>query len=160
MAGESLSTAALAFKTAFFDAATALWATSMPAFQVSWGRIGTSVPDQYLEVLGTSNDLEAATMGTNRTREETIRLETMWWVTRFGSPEFTAREADEYLYARLRELEQHIRVDNITLGGAVRQCFLVEHATANSETNRDNTYGRLSAAIAVWEAKVRITREP
>lgn len=157
MAGFSSLIAAHRYKQALFDAATELWRESHPEFLVCWGKVGANVPDQYVEFHGTDNTEAPATMGTNRTSEETLRLETMWWVTRFGDAEIVGPEADLYLFDRLAELEHYVRVTNTTLGGVVRHCRVTTFATDDAAMNRDNSYGRLSAAVAIFEAKVRLS---
>lgn len=155
--GVSFTIAGHEFKKRLHAAATELWRDDHPEFLVCWGKVGTYVPDQYVEFHGTDTGDEFATMGTNRSAEETIRLETQWFVSRFGDPENAGPEADEYLYARLAELEQYVRVTNTTLDGLVRHTRLVSYATDDAAMQRDNAQGRLSAALAMFEAKVRIT---
>lgn len=157
MAGTSSVVAAHQFKTALFTAAAELWKDNHPEFLVCWGRVGINVPDQYVEFHGTDNTDQFATMGTNRTAEETLRLETTWFVSRFGDADLVGPEADQYLYDRLGELERYVRVTDTTLGGVVRHCRLVAYATDDASMDSDNAYGRLSAAIAYFEAKVRIS---
>lgn len=156
-AGQSTSTLAYAFKRAFYDAAVKLWEVDHPEMSVGWNSIGTSVPDQYLLVLGTESDQSSGPLGsTNRTRDEVLRLEVQIFVTRYGDVD-AAREADEYCFERLSEIERHVRVTDTTLGGAVRECFLVAHAT-DSQSFEANEQGHLSALGAVFEAKTRVTR--
>lgn len=157
--GMSLAIATYQFKQAFHERAVALFATAKPEFEVIRGLVGAGYPDQYMQVLGTTTRHEAATMSSNRTREETIELETQWFVFRYGAVGVD-REAEDYLYARLSELERYIRVDDITLGGVVRECHLTEIATDTAAVERAGTgQGRLHAAIVTWEAKVRISNQ-
>jgi hypothetical protein len=152
------ATAAYEFKNALYTAAVELWKDTHPEFLVSWGRVGTNVPDCYVEFHGTDSDQQTASLsGTNRSRDEVIRLETQWFVTVWGEVD-AAKEADEYLYARIRELEYYVRQTDTTLGGVVRECFLLSHMTDDVEIDNQNIgAGRLAAALAVFEAKVRIT---
>lgn len=156
LAGLATSTAAYRFKAALFDAATTLWVRAHPELLVAWSTIGTNVPDEYLLVLGTESDQEPATLSTNRSREETVRLETQWFVTRWGEID-AAREAEDYLYARLGELERYVRMTDTTLGGVVRHCFLVAHVTDTRSFQGAQGHGHLASAMATFEAKIRIT---
>lgn len=159
MAGVSPVLAAYEFKQAFYTVAKELFKTSHPEFEIVRGLIGANIPDEYMQVLGTSTDHEAATMGSNRTREETIQLETQWFIFRHGEVD-ADQEAEDYLFARLGELEKHIRVNDITLGGVVRHCLLSTIATDSARIeNAGTSQGRLAAAIAIWEAPIRIRNQ-
>lgn len=153
-----LATAAYSFKEALYNAGVELWKDSHPEFLVSWGAVGANVPDYYVEFHGTDSGQEGGSLsGSNRSRDETLRLETQWFATVWGEVN-AAREADQYLYARIRELEYYVRQTDTTLGGTVRECFLASHVTDDVEiNNQDLGSGRLAAALAVFEAKVRIT---
>lgn len=158
MAGFSKTIAAYEFKQAFFEAATEHFA-ELEEFQVVRGLVGANIPQKYMQILGTRVRHDAATMGSNRTREEVIELETQWYVFEYGT-EDADRAAEDYLFARLGSLEEHIRVSDITLGGVVRQCFLGEVATDERRIEEAGTYqGRLAAAIAIWEAPVRLRNQ-
>lgn len=155
MNGFSKTVAAYEFKQAFFEVATAHFA-QLEEFQVIRGLVGANHPAKYMQVLGTTIRHDPATMSTNRTREETIELETQWYAFEYGS-EDADRAAEDYLFARLGSLEEHIRVNDITLGGIVRQCFLGEVATDERRIEEAGTaQGRLAGAIAIWEAPVRL----
>lgn len=157
MGGTATSTAAFALKSALFDAATKLWQQEHPEMLVEWGTLGANVPDNVMLVLGTDSEQEPGPLSsTNRSREETLHVEVQFFITRWGE-EGAAREADQYLYDRLGELELHVRQTDTTLGGLVRHCFLVTHLTDSRSFTRNNHAGRIAAAIARFEAKVRIT---
>ncbi|MBW9118883.1 hypothetical protein JNB63_02125 [Microbacterium trichothecenolyticum] len=162
MAGMSLTIAAHQYKSALHAAALALWPQDSDEFGVFWGQAGPSVPDQWVEFHGSDNATEPATMGSNRTAEETLNLETHWFVQRWGDAKYTGPEAESYLFARLGQLEQYVRVTNTTLAGlvdgfTVRQCRLATYATDDAAMTRNNSAGRMAAAIAIFEAKVRLT---
>lgn len=157
MAGTSTKTVAYQFKAALFDAATTLWATSHPELLVNWGSLaGPNIPDEYVLFLGTDSDQTPATLGTNRSREETLHVELQFFVTRWGEVG-AAREADDYMYERIGELERYCRMTDTTLGGVVRHCFLASHITDARSFMRNNVAGHLAAAIVRFEAKARIT---
>lgn len=157
MAGFSTTTVAYKLKAALFDAATNLWAASHPELLVNWGALaGPNIPDEYVLFLGTDSDQIPATLGTNRSREETLHVELQFFVTRWGEVN-AAREADDYLYARIGELERHVRMTDTTLGGVVRHCFLASHNTDARSFMKNNLAGHLAAALVRFEAKARIT---
>lgn len=156
MTGTATSTAAYTFKKALYEAAVDLWKVDRPEMAVIWGSLGTHIPDEYVQFLGTDSNQEPATLGTNRSREETLHLETQWFITRWGEID-ASREADEYMYARIGELEEYVRVTNTTLDGVVRHCFLVSHITDARTINQNGEMARLAGAIVRFEAKVRIT---
>ena len=158
MSGAATTTAAYKFKQALFDAATNLWKDDHPEILVNWGTLtGPNRPDEHVLFLGTDSDQAPATMSTNRSREETLHVELQFFVTRWGEVD-AAREADDYMYARIGELERYCRMTDTTLGGVVRHCFLVSHVTdARSFAGPNNTAGHLAAAIVRFEAKARIT---
>lgn len=157
----SISTVAHQFKGAVFDAAATLWGTTFPAMLVSYGQPSTTVPDDVFMVLGVESELVPGAIGPQRQREETLTLETQFWIFRPGS-EGAEREANDFLYARLGELEQHLRVTDTTLGGIVRDCTLVRHRSDSTEAERAalGGTGRLAVAVAEFEAHVRIRQTP
>lgn len=156
----SVSTVAHQFKGAVFDAAAALWVSTFPTMLVSYGQPGPSVPDDVFMVLGVESSLDVAAIGPQRQREEVLTLETQFWIFRPGF-EGAEREATDFLYARLGELERQVRVTDTTLGGLVRDCKLVRHRSDTTEAERAalGGTGRLAVAVAEFEARVRI-REP
>lgn len=157
MAGSDIATLSYDFKKALHDVAVALFADTATDFEVVWGALGSRVPDRYVQFLGVDIGQEPATLSSNRSREETLRLETQWYCTIWGEVD-AAREAEEYLFARIRELERYVRMQDTTLGGAVRHCFLASSIVDSAQIKRQNTSaGRLGAAIVTFEAKARVT---
>lgn len=150
------ATVAAAFKNYVFDAATTLWATTHDEMLVTYGRPGVNIPDDICMVLGVESDFEPGAIATNRQREETLRLEVMWWIFRPGEVD-AEREATTYLYERMGELENLVRLTDPTLGGLVRECSLIQHQfdTTVADDQR-GTRGRLAVATATFQAHVRI----
>jgi hypothetical protein len=162
MTGTALTIVAFQFKQALYNAALTLWPQQSSEFGVCWGRVGANIPNQWVEFHGSDNADEFATMSTNRTAEETLHLETHWYVQRWGKPEHAGPEAEKYMFDRLGELERYTRVTNTTLTGlvdgfTVRHCRLTTYSTLDAEMTKNNQSGRLAAAGAIFEAKVRIT---
>jgi hypothetical protein len=157
MAGSDIATVSYAFKKALFDAATTLFEDTAPEFEVVWGALGTRVPEQYVQILGVDVGQEPATMSSNRSREETLRIETQWYCTIRGEVD-AAREAEEYVFARIRELERHVRMVDTSLGGVVRECSLAAAVVDSTRIQNQNTsVGRLGVALVIFEAKARVT---
>jgi hypothetical protein len=155
------STIAHQFKGAVYDAAKALWATTYPSMLVSYGVAVAPVPDDVFMVLGVESNFDPAAISPQRQREETLTLETQFWIFRPGV-EDAEREATDFLYARLAELEQHIRVVDTELGGLVRNTKLARHRSDSIEAERAalGGSGRLAVAIAEFEAQARIRSIP
>lgn len=157
MSGTDTRTVAHKFKAALFDAATNLWKDTQPDLLVNWGTLaGPNRPDDHVLFLSTDSDQDAATLSTNRSREEVLHVEVQFFATRWGEVD-AAREADEYLYDRIGDLERYVRMTDTTLGGVVRHCFLKSHVTDARSFTRNNVAGHLAAAIVRFEAKARIT---
>lgn len=154
----ALSTVAWQFKKALYDAAVALWETNHPEVLVTWGpHTAPTVPDDLVSFTDVSSDQEPATLSaTNRSREETLNLDIEFWAFRPGRVD-AALEAEQALYERMGELEHYVRQTDTTLGGTVRQCFLVRHAAASAAYSRGQEQGALAGAVATFQAIVRIT---
>jgi hypothetical protein len=156
----AVATVAASFKGKVFDVATALWATSNPEMLVTYGRPGVNVPDDVCMILGVESSQEPGAIGPQRQREETLTIDVQWWIFRAGE-EDAEREATEYLYARMGELEQYFRVTDTTLDGLVRDCFLSSHQFDTTEADsRVSGRGRLAVANAQFVAHVRIRTIP
>ena len=157
----AISTVAHQFKGAVYDAAVTLWATTHPSMLVSYGPPGANVPDDVFMVLRIESNLEPAAIRPQRQREEILTLETQFWIFRPGV-EGAERDANDFLYARLGELEQYLRFTDTTMGGLVRECKLARHRSDTIEAERAAVEGggRLAVAIAEFEAKVRIRQTP
>ncbi|MAP64042.1 MAG: hypothetical protein CMH34_09940 [Microbacterium sp.] len=145
-----------AVKKALYDHAKTLFETDNPEFEQVWGTARRK-PDKYVEWYGGDSRQEQGPYGPNRSRNETVRIESMWWVLVRGEVD-AAREAEEYLYDRLGELEQSVRMERRPLGGVALSCVLtdviVETADAQPFVKQA---GHVAAAAVVFEAKIRIT---
>lgn len=150
----TLTSAGPAFKAAFFNAATSLWAAE--DVQVCYGHPGVNMADDLVVFGGLDTQQEPATMGAGRSREEILTLEVVVSVYRGGGAEqeqVTAARA----YELLGELETYVRVTDTTLGGAVRHCFLVSY-TSEGVTDLDVlSSGRETDITAQFAARARIT---
>ncbi|MHC9046808.1 hypothetical protein ACYX8G_19660 [Microbacterium saperdae] len=159
MAGTATSTAAWAYKNALHDAAKELWAQTHPEILLIWGEWNgvLTVPDQVM-----FGDLDARQdvgplSASNRSRDEVITLTVEFTVFRPGEVD-AAKDAEQYLYDRMGELEHYVRKTNTTIGGVVRECFLTSHRTASIAYTLGRDAGYLVAAAAEFQAKIRITQ--
>jgi len=126
---------------------------------VSFGHPGAVV--QHWDALVGFSDVtveqDVATMSTNRSREETLRLTVWVSVHADGEGPDLEQTTSNRAYALLGVLEHHVRQTDTTLGGAVRQCFLTAH-TSTGETDPDLlTAGRTIEIQATFTAQARIT---
>lgn len=146
-------------KKALYDVAVDVFKDDHPEFVQVWGSVrrGVLPSDQYVEWFGGDATQTPGPIGRNRSRDETVSIESIWWSIVRGDVD-AAREAEEYLYDRLGELERHVRYTDPNLGGVALSCALtravVETADASSTINQ---VGFLAAAGVTFEAKIRIT---
>lgn len=152
---DTIATAAAAFKGALFDIAVDLWKDDHDELLVSYGATGTNVPDDYVVFGDLASGQEDATFSPERSRDETLTLDVEFYIFRPGVEE-AEREAVDYLYARLGELERYVRMTDPRLGGVVERCKLASHRSTTAEYKTNAGAGRLAAAVATFEAFVRI----
>ena len=155
--GTSSVTAAQDFKDAFYQAAVGLFADKPREVLVSYGHPGAKILN-YPVTVGFA-DLEAgqdaATLGTNRSREETLTLTV--WIVSFKAGHTDDRAAAARAYEVLGVLEKHVRVTDTTLGGVVRQCFLTTHRSTGETDPNLLASGRTIDLEATFTAQCRIT---
>ena len=153
----STVTAAAAFKAAMVTAMQTLTASDDTVL-VTFGSPGQQVLN-YNDAIS-FEDLTAeqspATLGTNRSREETLTLLVVIESFRAGGPEQEKVAADA-AYALLALLERHVRMTDTTVGGTVRDCFLTSHRSQGFTTPAEMTQGRLCLVEATFTAHVRVT---
>lgn len=133
-------------------AAQALWPTGV---QVSFGHPGPSQSPNIVALLAVSSEQEPATYGTARSREETLTLTVMFSIYRAGGSEME-KVASDYAYQLLGDLERQVRMTDTTVGGAVRECFLVSHRSEGATDPETLASGRLIEVEAVFQAKARV----
>ena len=147
-------TAASALKDAFVSAARTLWAGT--DVQVAFGHPGQTQTDDIVAFGRVTSSQEVATMGTNRSREETLTLDVVISIFRGGGPEMEAI-ASARGYALLGELEEFARKTDTTIGGTVRHCFLTSHESDGATDPEILAAGRLIEISAQFTAQARIT---
>jgi hypothetical protein len=149
-------TAAQQYKAALVDAMIALVAGQ--DVLVTFGHPGVDVANwrDIVSFADTVSQQSVATMGTNRSREETL-TQKVWVSCERPGDQDQERVASDAAYALLGLLEHYVRQTDTTLGGVVRQCFLTSH-TATGETDpKFLNYGRLIEIEAEFTAQVRVT---
>lgn len=152
------ATLGLAFKKAFYLAVKDLMAGTFDTehVYVVFGQPATYQPEDIVSFGRLSIGQQAATLSTNRSREETITLEVT--VSCFlGGDEEAEIATAERAYDLLRRIEHHVRMTDTTLGGVVRQCFLTNHESEGATPEDLIAEGRVTEVVATFTAQARIT---
>lgn len=155
MGGTSDRTAFYTLKKALYDKAVELWATDHPEFEQHWG-VPARPPFQYAQWLGGDTEQSPATISSNRSREEVIRVEAEFFCLKPGDVD-TARDAEDYIFDRLGEIERYLRYTDPTLGGVARHCFLSRTVADTRVVREPNLIGHMAGVLVVFEGVVRIT---
>ncbi|ALV43120.1 hypothetical protein AU252_19770 [Pseudarthrobacter sulfonivorans] len=148
------ATLGLAFKKAFYQAVKTLMATGYETehVYVVFGPPTTYNPEDIVSFGRVSSGQAAATMSTNRSREETLTLEVVISCA-LGGDEDAALATSERSTELLRLIERLVRMDDTTLGGAVRECVLTSYESETEVTDE----GMATDIAATFTAKARIT---
>jgi hypothetical protein len=152
------ATLGLAFKKAFYQAVKTLMADAHDTehVYVVFGQPATYQPEDIVSFGRLSVGQAAATMSTNRSREETIAVEVT--VSCFlGGDEDAEIATAERAYELLRRIERHVRMTDTTLGGVVRECVLTSHESEGATPEELTEQGRVTEVVATFTAKARIT---
>lgn len=152
------ATLGLAFKKAFYQGVKDLMAEDYDTehVYVVFGQPSTYQPEDIVSFGRLSVGQEAATMSTNRSREETISVEVT--VSCFlGGDEDAEIATAERAYELLRRIERYVRMADTTVGGTVRQCFLTAHESEGATPEDLIEQGRVTEVVATFTAQARIT---
>ena len=122
---------------------------------VFWGEPGPAFPREFVCIMGAQVDVAAATMGTTRTRDETIRTQINIVANRQGTD--AQQQSAARAYTLLAALETRLRTDDPTLGGACWQCLVTRIEESGGTPPGDRAAGRYTEIIAELTARVRIT---
>lgn len=155
MSGMRDRTGVYVLKKALFDLATELYADEHPEFLQSWGEV-VRRPDEYAQWMDGFSRQESAALSPNRPRDETVTVAVEMFCLRRGEVD-AAREAEEYIFDRLGELERHVRYTDPTLGGVALSCFLESVSNDTADLAAIQASGRLAALRAEFTARIRIT---
>jgi cobalamin-dependent methionine synthase I len=125
----------------------------------SWGHPGVAGEswDDVIAVDEVVIDQDVATMGTNRSREETLRL-TVWIASfRAGNNDDLEKVCADRAVELLRLIEHHVRQTDTTLGGVVRHCFLTGYRERGDAREALLADGRRVEIEATFTAHARVT---
>ena len=151
------ATLGLAFKKAFYSKIKDLFAPDPDTehVYVVFGQPTNYVADDIVSFGRLTAGQDPATLGTNRSREETLTLDVTVSCFRGGNEDgeiFTAERA----YDLLRRIEHYVRIEDTTLGGIIRTCVLSSHESEGATPEELLDDGRVSEVVATFTAKARI----
>ena len=152
------ATLGLAFKKAFYEAVKELMADDYETehVYVVFGQPATYNPEDIVSFGRLSVGQQAATLSTNRSREETLTVEVT--VSCFlGGDEEAEIATAERAYELLRRIERHVRMTDTTLGGTVRECALTSHESEGATPEDLIDQGRVTEVVATFTAQARIS---
>lgn len=151
------ATVALAFKKAFYEAIKTLFAGDPETehVYVVYGQPANYQPEDIVAFGRLTTGQDAATLGTNRSREETLTLDVIVSCFRGGSEDAEIVTA-ERAYDLLRRIEHYARMEDTTLGGIVRTCVLSSHESEGATPEETLDEGRVTEVAATFTAKARI----
>lgn len=147
------STLAAGFKDAVYARCVLLWAAE--DVQVAFGHPGMTQRNDLVAVMDVSSEQDAITLGTQRSREETLTLTVMFSVYRPGGVD-QEKVASDRAFELVDDLAQFARVTDTTFGGVVRECFLESVSAEGSVDPTVISAGRLVEVVAVFVAKGRV----
>jgi len=152
------ATLGLAFKKAFYEAVKTFMAEDYETehVYVVFGQPATYNPEDIVSFGRLSAGQAAATLSTNRSREETLTLEVTVSCFLGGDEEAEIATADR-AYELLRRIERHVRMTDTTVGGTVRECVLTSHESEGATPEDLIEQGRVTEVVATFTAKARIS---
>jgi hypothetical protein len=158
----STFTAGLAFKHALFEAIRDLYAANpeTEAVLVCPGMPGTYQPEEIVSVTRLQVAQTFATMGHQRSREETLTVDVVFSVIHGGGgADADALELSSQArsFELLGMIEHHVRKVDTTLGGVVRQCLLTSVETDGQTPEEYLAQGRGVDVTATFTAQNRVT---
>ncbi|WP_434922935.1 hypothetical protein ACR9WD_05960 [Glutamicibacter sp. PAEs-4] len=153
----STFTAGMAFKKALFEAIKTIMAETADTEDVlvAPGTPGSFQPDEIIAVTELEVQQDFATMGANRTREETLTVSVVFSCL-FGGDETQELPAQERAFDLLGRIERHVRMEDTTLGGVVRQCLLTGVQTDGQTPEEYLQAGRGVDVTATFTARNRV----
>jgi hypothetical protein len=147
------TTNANAFKVALV---AAIRSVVDPAVLVTYGHPGMANEADMIGVSRVTSTQAVATLGTNRSREETLTVEVQISCYRRGGVE-QELVAGAQAYALLGLIERQVRMVDTTVGGTVRQCFLTSHEADGETDPVELAEGRCIEIVATFTAQARIS---
>lgn len=123
---------------------------------VEWGDPPPSWPREMVLILDTEFDLDTATMGTCRTRDETIRQQIAVLVHRQGDG--AQKAAADRAYGLVSAIESYVRTTAPTLGvEGCLGCFITSGRSQGTTDAADRASGRWAEVDVTFTARVRVT---
>ncbi len=120
--------------------------------------LGVPWPQTAQDLIGVGrveSQFESATMGPQRSRDETITVEVLISVFRPGGQE-QEQITSERAYELLGAIERHLRVVDPTVGGLVRSCLLSSHQMDSNPFDDGTAMGRVVEVLATFTAQARV----
>lgn len=139
------------------SALSAMIATALddPEVQVSLGYPWPQTAADIVAVGACRATLAAATLGPQRSRDETSTVEVLISVFRPGGQE-QEQVASDRAYALLDMIEHHLRTVDPTLGGLVRQCVVTSHDMDSAPFDDGTVQGRTVELLVTVTATYRV----
>lgn len=123
---------------------------------VTYGHPGMEFADDMIGVGRVTSSQEQATMSPNRSREELLTVEVTISCYRGGGQE-QEQICGDRAYALLGAIERQVRVNDVTCGDNVRDCFLTAHVADGATDPQFLASGRCIEIQATFTARVRIS---
>ncbi|MDR0594528.1 MAG: hypothetical protein LBG60_15025 [Bifidobacteriaceae bacterium] len=115
------------------------------------------VSNDWCFAVDTDSDIDPATVGPRRALDETVTLSLSVGAWRPGGDEDAEVEAFERAFDILARVQDHIRTQDITLGGTVLWCLPGKSQSAGATTSEDAGMGRVTEIAADFVCRHRIT---
>lgn len=104
----------------------------------------------------TDSDIDLATIGPRRTLDERITLTISIGAWRAGDDQESEDRAFNRAFDLLGRIQNHVRKNDITLGGTVLWCVPGSSTSAGATTDLDSNLGRLTEIAATFVCQHRI----
>lgn len=104
----------------------------------------------------TDSDIDTATVGPRRTLDERITLSVSIGAWRPGGDQESEDRAFDRAFDLLGRIQNHVRKNDITLGGTVLWCLPGSSTSAGATTDHESNAGRLTEIAATFVCLHRI----
>lgn len=150
----SIATLAYDYMTAFEAAARTAIAGADPGGKVlvDYGYPEPNRAADMILIIRLDSAQDWATLGTNRSREETLNLE-----VHFASWRSDQKQANAAAYGWLQLVERYCRMTDPTLGGVMRQVMLTGISSQGFTYGPDVPKGRGADVIATFTGSGRVS---
>ena len=152
--GISETTAQATARAALIEAAKV--ALESEAVDIGRGFRWPIVNQDWVFATETDSDIDPATIGPRRTQDEKITLHLSIGAWRPGGDQEAEDAAFDRAFDLLGRIQQHVRKNDITLGGTVLWCVPGSSTSAGATTSGDSGDGRLTEIAATFVCQHRI----